>query len=96
MILSHQRIGEFMKLIIAIAFTLTSVSSFATSLECIRNTQSSIESIKVVSNYKFALIKAAILSETELEKEKASVALEKLTSNIIDITYEACEAAEPK
>jgi hypothetical protein len=84
-----------MKLIIAIALTLTSVSTFA-DMKCIRDTQNSIESVKAVSDYKVGLIKTAVQSEDEVEKEKASVALGKLLTNIIDITYEACEAADNK
>jgi hypothetical protein len=84
-----------MKLIIAIALTLTSASTFA-DMKCIRETQNQIESVKAVSNYKVGLIKTAVQSEDEVEKEKASVALGKLLTNITDITYEACEAADNK
>ena len=84
-----------MKLIIAIALSLASVSTFA-DMKCIRDTQNQIESVKAVSNYKLGLIKTVAQSEDEAEKEKAGVALGKLVTNIIDITYEACEAADNK
>lgn len=84
-----------MKYIIAIALTLASLSSFADSLKCIRETQNQIEAVKAVSNYKFGLIRSLQSSDAAV-REKAEEAFHKLQTNVIELTYEACEAEDNK
>ena len=84
-----------MKFILAIAITLTSVSSFASdTIKCMRETQEKIESIEVVGNYKWKLIRG--LSNEGPDLEKVEAAFENLQKNIIEIAVESCEAADAK
>ena len=85
-----------MKFILAIAITLTSVSSFASdTIKCMRETQGQIESIRVVGSYKTQLIRGLVSAEGR-ELEKVEAAFENLQKNIIEIAVESCEAAEAK